>query len=122
MKAMKKPVILDFYFADETHTISTLEGKVTARQDDAVLTGTAGESWTIKRTTFEETYNILGPGKCSKKPIVVQASLMTSEFEVPVGWSNEPLKGKPGDWKLEYSPNDFGVVNSDIFNETYVLL
>lgn len=122
-KAIKKAIPLTFCFASEAEDIHTLEGVVTARPGDAVLTGTKGERWPIRREKFEATYDFnLQTGICSKKAIVVEAEEMQSHFEVKVGWSNQPLQGGPGDFKITYGPGEFGVVAKDIFHETYDVL
>jgi hypothetical protein len=47
---------------------------------------------------------------------------MAEPFQVTVGWSNTPLNGKPGDWHITYAENDFGVVDAEVFEQTYDLL
>ena len=119
-KCMKKPIPLSFRFAAKEEIVQTLEGAVTAKAGDAILTGTKGERWPISRDKFEQTYDYSAPtGVCSKKPILVDFEKMDEPFEVKVGWSAEPIKGKAGDYRLTYGPGDFGVVASEIFAETY---
>lgn len=123
MKAMKKPIPLRFRFAKEVQDVATLEGVVTARAGDAVLTGTRGECWPVAREKFETSYDFdETTGVCSKKPVVVQVEQMNAAFEVSVSWSGQPLRGNAGDYKVAYGPGDFGVVARDIFDETYVVL
>ena len=120
LKAIKKPIVLKFRRATAEEVIQTLEGPVTALPGDAVLTGTKGENWPIKAPLFAESYNFdEGTGSCSKKPIAVEVECMTEPFEVIVGWSTEPLKGKAGDYRVTYGPNDYGCVAAAIFAETY---
>ena len=73
----------------------------------------------IAREKFEATYDF-DPllGICSKKAIVVDAEEMHRPFEVKVGWSDQPISGAAGDFKVTYRPGDFGVVAKDIFYET----
>lgn len=120
MIVRKKPIVLSFRRAVNAELIQTLEGAVTALPGDAILTGTKGESWPVKSTTFQDTYvsNDVD-GTCYKRAIDVVATQMSEPFEVVVGWSAEPLKGSPGDYKLEYGPGDYGIVRADIFDETY---
>ena len=122
MKAMKKPVRLKFQIAPADELIQTLEGPVPAQAGDVILTGTKNERWPIRPERFEQTYVVEDDGVCWKKPLVVEAQRMTESFQVTVGWSNTPLQGKPGDWHITYGPGDFGVVDADVFDQTYDLL
>ena len=123
LQVMKKPIPLNFRIAKEVEVVETLEGKVTAQIGDAILTGTKGECWPIPASKFETTYDFSKEtGICSKKPMIVQAERMTEAFEVKVSWTNEPLKGEPGGYRLIYGDNDFGVVDATIFAETYEIL
>ena len=118
--AIKKAIPLTFCFAIGTQIVETLEGPVTANTGDVILTGTRNESWPIIRSKFDETYDIIDyAGLCAKKCIRVLVQRMDAPFEVTVGWLSEPLKGKAGDYHVTYGENDFGIVDFDIFNETY---
>ncbi len=117
MKAFKKAVRLAFRFSTG-EVVQTLEGSVTARPGDAVLTGTRGECWPIQREKFLASYDI-SEGFCTKKLQIVEAERMTEAFSVRVGWSDQPIHGKAGDYRLTYGPGDFGVVEASIFDETY---
>lgn len=120
MKAFKKAIPLSFRRATADEVINTLEGPVTAQAGDAVLTGTKGEQWPIPAAKFAATYDFdEAAGTCSKKPIVVEVQRMDAAFEVRVGWADEPLKGKAGDYKVTYGPGDFGCVDAEIFAQTY---
>lgn len=120
MRVMKKAVVQSFVFAEVDVVIHTLEGAVSAKKGDAVVTGIKGERWPIRRPIFLETYNFdETTGTCSKKPIVVTATKMNEAFEVKVGWSDTPIQGKPGDYLLEYGPGDKGAVDAEIFAATY---
>lgn len=119
MKVIKKPVVVGFEIAKQTTVVQTLEGPVTAQPGDAIMTGVKGERYPIRGPKFAETYDIVGEGKCAKKAVVVEAKRMDEPFTVTVGWSSEPLQGKPGDYHLTYGPGDFGVVAADIFAATY---
>jgi hypothetical protein len=119
MKVMKKPVVLRWERAIAGTVIETKEGPVAAGGDCVLLTGTKGEQWPMPRSRFEETYNFSPAGSCFKKPLVVEAVCMSEPFTVLTNWSPDPLTGKPGDWHLTYGPDDFGIVDADIFLETY---
>ncbi len=92
---------------------------------DAILTGTAGESWPIVKATFEATYepvpgNRRGQdGKFFKKPLPILGAQMQEMFAVTATWGR--LEGRPGDWLVQYDEagNDFGIVEQKIFEATY---
>ena len=115
----KKPIPLNFRYAEDGETIETKEGPVTARVGDAVMTGTEGEQWPIPAESFKQTYNILEPGLAAKKDIPVFAKEMTDSFQVKVSWSSDLLQGDPGDFLVQYGPADYGVVGAEIFRKTY---
>ena len=135
-KTSKKPIDIKFEIADKDQIIKTKEadplkpgsGEVLARRGDAIMTGTKGERWPIARETFIDTYKPvrgpsqipggpITPGIARKKNIPVTAKEMPEAFEVKASWGD--LSGKPGDFLVQYGPDDFGIVSRDIFKETY---
>jgi hypothetical protein len=85
----------------------------------AIMTGTEGEQWPIPAEKFKQTYDDLGDGTAAKKNIPVYAVEMNKPFQVKVSWSNDLLKGDPGDYLVQYGPGDYGVVGREIFGKTY---
>ncbi|PZP63474.1 MAG: hypothetical protein DI596_02940 [Azospira oryzae] len=74
----------------------------------------------IPRDKFEASYQYdETTGLCQKRPVVVEAKELTENVEISVGWSDQKLIGRPGDFLLTYGPNDYGVVQRSIFFETY---
>lgn len=123
MQVMKKPIKLSFVFATQKQDIQTLEGVVTAMPGDAIIIGVKGERYPVRRPYFEASYDFdEALGTCVKKPIIVEAQEMSEPFIVKVGWSDQPLQGKAGDFKLTYGPGDFGIVEREIFYQTYDVL
>jgi hypothetical protein len=122
VRCYKKPLVLAFRTAKSSEEVRTKEGLQIAQQGDAILNGTRGEEWPIPAATFAATYDVIQPGRCAKKRIEVTAERMESAFEVTPPWSDKPLVGKSGDWKVTYGPNDEGVVDAAIFDETYVII
>ena len=115
----KKPIPLNFRYAEEAETIETKEGPVTAEAGAAIMTGTEGEQWPIPGEKFEQTYDVLEPGTAAKKNIPVFAKEMAEPFQVKVSWSNDLLQGEAGDYLVQYGPGDYGVVGREIFQKTY---
>ena len=116
----KKPIPLSFRVAQSDVTVNTKEGPVKARKGDFIMTGTKGENWPIPEDKFRQTYDVQSGGTtAAKKKINVRAAQMKKPFEVKVSWSADTLKGKAGDFLVQYGPGDYGVVGKEIFEETY---
>ena len=58
MKAIKKPVVIDFEFATEDGEVEALGGKVKYKKGDAIITGVKGEKYPCRRDIFDQTYSI----------------------------------------------------------------
>lgn len=124
---MKKPEPVSVRFAQEAGTVETLEGVVSYIQDDAILTSKQCESWTVQRERFLCTYSPIPPytagedGIYSKLPISVWALQMDEPFFI-ILHNGSRLDGKPFDWLVQYSQNECGIVQADIFEQTYLLV
>ena len=59
MKAIKKRIEVEFEFATEDGEIKTLEGVVSYKKGDAIITGIKGEKYPCRRDIFDETYEII---------------------------------------------------------------
>lgn len=59
MKAVKKPITVEFEFASEDGSINTLEGKMSYKKGDAIITGIKGEKYACRRDIFDKTYDIV---------------------------------------------------------------
>jgi len=125
---IKRPLQVKVEFAKSNGIVKTIEGDVQYQLNDAILTGVKGEHWSIQRYKFDQNYQPVPPtpagesGFYVKIPVVVWAKHLTKEMTVVVGWQDSPLKGKAGDWLLQYGPDDFGIVQNEIFVETYNIL
>ncbi|OJS99977.1 PGDYG domain-containing protein [Marinobacter nauticus] len=127
-RVIKKPVPVKVVFAECEGVVRTLEGNVSYKAGDAILTGVKGESWPIQRSKFLESYTPDGeiqpgvPGNYLKKPLAVWALQLEEPCSVKVGWNADPLQGGVGDWLVQYGKSDFGIVNADVFTVTYEIL
>jgi len=127
-KVQKKTVPVTVYFAEIDGVCRTKEGEVSFKAGDAILTGVEGEQWPVERPKFDASYDAVSPtkhgenGQYCKKPIQVFALQMNEPFYVNVSWSDDRLEGKPGDWLLQYGPDDYGVVSKSIFEKTYQII
>lgn len=121
----KKAQRLSVHFARESGVCATLEGHVSYRAGDAIVTGMEGEQWPVERDKFATSYHPLAPirmgedGRYEKKDEHVLALRLQQPLSVPVGQANDILNGRPGDWLVQYGPGDYGVVRNDIFLRSY---
>ena len=119
-----KSVEVSVKFAVTDGSMMTLEGEVPYRAGDALMTGVQGESWPIERAKFDEWYRAVDgkPGYFLKVKSVL-AQKFTCAFRVPITESQQTfLVGKAGDWVVQTSPGNLGVVDSEIFKRTYRLI
>ncbi len=56
MKYQKKPVVIDAVRCTKEERIETLEGEMTARVGDWIITGVKGERYPCKDDIFQMTY------------------------------------------------------------------
>jgi hypothetical protein len=125
LRVCKKPDPVRAEFADADGVCDTLEGPVRYKAGDAILTGVRGERWPVERESFLASYEPVPPthdgdgGSYSKAPSLAHALRLDHACEVPVGWQDDPLHGRPGDWLLQYADGSYGVVQDQIFRATY---
>lgn len=138
--AKKKPMPLEVHFATEAdlvredapynkgHIITreTAEGGVGVKFEagDAIVTGIEGEVWPISREKFNATYapssgglELGTDGSFHKVAGAVNVRPMNMPFRVSAPWGE--LRGRKGDFLVEYGPEDYGVVGEEIFKKTY---
>lgn len=126
VRVVKRDIPVPVHFAEEDGTLDTREGAVAYRKGDALLTGPEDESWPVVRGRFEETYDPIpgtrpgANGTYRKKNGIAAAALQVDEpFMVELSDGRGTLRGESGDWLLQYSPGEYGVVGRDIFEATY---
>ena len=59
IKAVKKKIEVEVEFAKEDGEIQTLEGVVSYKKGDAIITGIKGEKYPCRRDIFDESYEII---------------------------------------------------------------
>jgi hypothetical protein len=125
LRVSKKPIPVRAEFATADGVCETLEGPVRFQAGDAIVTGPKGERWPIGRDAFSSTYEPVPPtragenGNYRKAPSLSFALRLDRARDVPVGWQNDPLHGRPGDWLLQYADGSCGVVRDEIFRHSY---
>ena len=126
-KVIKKPLPIKVIFAKEDGVCQTLEGQVSYLKEDAILTGIVGETWPIKRVSFDDRYiasediDYGCDGIYTKKPMEALALRLEVELQVSLS-KGDILEGMPGDWLLQYAEGEFGIIKDDIFRATYDFL
>ena len=127
-RARKRAIAVGVEFAADKGALQTREGPVSYALGDALLTGSEGERWPVPRATFDASYEPVPPirhgkpGPYVKKPLVVWAKPMRGPFAVMLDRERGTLRGKPGDWLVQYAPDDLSVVGGSVFDKTYELL
>lgn len=125
--ARKRPVAVQVVFAEHDGSCATREGPVRYRRGDAVLRGGDGESWPVERARFDRAYApvpgvVAGQaGAYVKLPLDVVALRLDHGCAVRVGREGDPIRGRAGDWLVQYGQADYGIVAADRFEATYAL-
>jgi hypothetical protein len=109
-------------------TVQTSEGVVHALPGDAIITGTAGEHWRVSRARFSEKYRPVPPtvageaGRYVSLPNRILALPMTEPFEVLLADGISRLRGRAGEWLVDYGDGSLGIVSEAIFATTYEII
>lgn len=127
-RARRRPATLRVRFAPAPGVVETLEGPVRHRAGAALVCGLRGECWPVERGPFERRYEPAEgtpagrDGLYRRRAAIVLARRVQEALEVPVGAESDLLRGRPGDWLLQYGPGEYGIVAPEIFQDTYELL
>lgn len=119
---------VDVTFAAAACTVETREGVVHANLGDAIVTGNGGERWRVSHRHFHDKYRpvtptVMGePGTYISLPYRILALHMTQAFDVWLADGMSCLKGRAGDWLVDYGDGSLGVVAESIFATTYQIL
>ncbi len=115
-------------FAESECTVKTEEGLVHARPGDAIMTGAAGEQWRITGAHFDRRYKPVAPTRAGETGVYqslrneILALQMGESFEVVLTDGVSLLKGRVGDWLVDYGDGSLGIVSDKIFTTTYEIL
>ena len=121
-QAISKPIPVTAFFTSSDGEVKTLEGVVSYRAGAIIMTGPDGEKWPIERNYFLSAYTLVDAdtNQYVKKPLEVLALQVMEAFSVRL--EGGTLKGRPGDWLVEYEAGRLGVVAAEIFKKTYELI
>jgi len=118
----EKTATVQVLFAEQDGEMDTLEGRVPYLKGDALLRGVMGEGWPVKRHVFKSLYEpVKGKPAIYRKKLgsTVYAKQMDIDFQVKIQDGSATLVGRPGDWLVQYSKGEVGVVANDIFFKSY---
>lgn len=119
----EKTATVTVEFAEQDGMIETLEGMVPYIAGDAILTGIKGEKWPVRRRVFDSLYECASgnnPKIYTKKAgSYIFAKQMMTPFCVQIIDGKAALEGKSGDWLVQFSPGELGIVAHDIFMSSY---
>lgn len=112
-------------FAREPGTLASREGTNHYRAGDALITGSAGDRWSVSRDRFEQRYQPVPPltagadGRYRSQALPVLARQIPEAFTVRRCPGGDLLRGSAGDWLLQYAPGDWGIVENAKFHRLY---
>ena len=118
-KTYKNPAREKYEIASQDGSVETLEGPVSYKKGYYIMTGPKGEKYPIPPEKFNELKDDHGNGIASPKKIIKVAKLADHDGSVKTSWG-ETLHYKKGeDYIVRHGENDYGVVKSIIFKQTY---
>lgn len=122
IKAYKNPIPINYETADGDGSIETLEGPVTYKAGDKIITGVKGEKYPVSPETFANKYDDNGDGTATPRKIVLMAKLADHDGFVTLSYNGSKLNYTAGeDYIVRHGPGDYGAVKKDIFAKTYHL-
>ena len=127
-RVVKRGDPLRVVFAEAAGSLETLEGVVSYAKGDAILEGPAGDRWPVSRDVFNRRYRpceetIAGrEGLYRPEQEPSWAVQMQEAFAVGLPNDKGTLRGRTGDWLVQYAPGEYGIVDGKIFLKTYDIL
>lgn len=116
--ASKKPAKEPFEIAKKDGTIQTLEGPVNYKKGFYIMTGPKGERYPITPESFKKLKVDNGDGTASPIAIPKRVKVADHSGVVNTSWG-ENLNYKPGDFIVRHGEGSYGVIQPDIFKQTY---
>ncbi len=120
-----KNEVVQVCFAKSSGQLISQEGINRYSAGDAMITGSTGNQWIVSRDRFDAKYEPVAPVKAGEdgaycnKPIPVLAKQIHEAFSINRSEGGDRLVGKAGDWLMQYSPGDFGIVEKHRFEQVY---
>ncbi len=126
-KTYVKDEVVSVVFAVEPGSVMSRVGPNHYGSGDAVITGSDGDCWSVSAEVFSSKYvaepgtTAGGSGQYRNVPRTVWARQYLTDFAVRRA-SGDRLVGKPGDWLLQYQPDDHGIADAVRFARVYRLV
>lgn len=123
-----KNEVVQVCFATSSGQLQSREGANRYAANDALITGSTGDRWSVTRDRFDAKYEAIPPlqhgadGAYRNKPLPVLAKQMQEDFSVPRASGGDVIRGQAGDWLMQYAPGDHGIVENAKFQKVYRLL
>jgi PGDYG protein len=115
-----KHEIVNVIFAHADGEIMSSVGANHYRADDALITGSNGDTWSVSRDRFDLRYEKAdGDNTYRARRIEVLAKQMLKAFSIQRSEGGDVLHGAAGDWLMQYAPGDFGIVDAARFARVY---
>lgn len=120
-----KTEVVAVAFARQDGALASLEGPNRYQVGDALITGSTGSRWSVSRDRFEAKYEAVAPtamgedGSYRARPIPILAKQIAEPFTAARSAGGDVLRGKAGDWLLQYAPGDYGVAEQARFMQVY---
>jgi hypothetical protein len=112
-------------FARAAGELLSREGPNRYAAGDALVTGSDGDVWSVSRNRFDARYESVPPlrhgedGVYRNTPLPVLARQMAVAFTLTRSAGGDLLRGKAGDWLMQYAPGDYGIVDQEKFARVY---
>lgn len=120
-----KNEVVTVAFATADGVIASREGPNTYHSGDALITGSTGDRWSVTRARFDAKYTPIAPlqpghdGAYRNIPVAILAKQMPEDFAIERTRGSDLLRGKAGDWLMQYAPGDYGIVEQAKFAKVY---
>ena len=103
--------------AKKAGTTETLEGPMRHEAGHHIMTGPKGERYPISHEKFSDMYDDKGDGTGVPKKVIKRIRAATEEGDIETSWGK--MHYKPGHMIVRHKTGDYGVVDPEIFKQSY---
>jgi hypothetical protein len=127
-RAQRRPYLVSVEFAAAAGTLATMEGEVSYRAGDALLTGQEGERWPVAREQFFATYDPAAStqggaaGTYRRRPGTVWAWRADHVLDIVLSDGRGCLRANTGDLVVQFDSGDLATMPEHIFRRGYAPL
>jgi hypothetical protein len=120
-----KDEIVSVQFAEADGELQSAVGLNRFMRGDALVTGSTGDRWCVSRARFDAKHRPMDgvvagqAGRYRNIPQPIRGKRMLVPFLVARCADGDVLQGAAGDWLVEYSPGDHGIVARARFDQVY---